>query len=392
MPVEISFNEMPAGYALNAAKHGESVQVNLREFVSSEDGDKLVSHLEGVSDFILSRIPGNVNPSTIDHLLAIIRPDKTGTVYINELEFKGLMRPRRSFKKGEPIPKRDILDIQRMKICNATIPVDAGFMIILSCGWRKGFYYDLMPLHALGKPERDYDVELLLGQFWTYLTFQDLFKIDDPTWQELFRQRWFPFIYLGYPLLKKIIEHAKLGWDVDELLPKIRSELDAVLKDSADLWRENPYFELHLSLIERAIDRYRADDHVSAAAILYPRIEGVMRSYFKSAGITKTPSAPNLASEIVQKDAVQRHPCCLFLPDKFHEYLDKVYFAHFTPGSSPDVGRHSVAHGEARAEDFTPKSSVIGLLTLYQVALFLSPEQRKKDNAGGAEQPAATDG
>ena len=103
MPIEIAFNEMPAGYSLNAAKHGGNVQVRMRDFVSSEDGDKLVTHLEGVSDFILSRIPGYVSPSTIDHLLAIIRPDKTGTVYINELEFTGLMRPRRSLKKGEAI-------------------------------------------------------------------------------------------------------------------------------------------------------------------------------------------------------------------------------------------------------------------------------------------------
>ena len=146
-----------------------------------------------------------------------------------------------------------------------------------------------------------------------------------------------------------------MGWNVDELLPEIRAELDMVLRDSTGVWRGNPYFKPHVTLIERAIDRYQADDHVSTAAILYPRIEGVMRSYFNSAGITKALSAPKLVSGIVQKDANQRHPCCLFLPDKFHEYLEKVYFAHFAPGSSPDVGRHSVAHGEARAKGFQPK-------------------------------------
>jgi hypothetical protein len=392
MPFEITFDELPAGYSVSAARSGENVQVSMQDFVSSEDGDKLVSHLEGVSDFILSRLPVRVMPSVIDHLLAIIRPDRIGTVYINELEFTGLMRPRRSVKKGEAIFQRDILDIQRIKMGNIRIPNDCGFMIVMSCGWRKGFYYDLTPLHGPGKPSREYDVELLLGQFWTYLMFQDLFKIEESTWQELFRQRWFPFIYLGYPLLKKIIEHAKLKWDVDELLPEIRKEVDNILVNASGVWRTNLYFEPHVHLLERAIERFQSEDHVSVAAILYPRIEGVMRSYFVNAGITKRPSAPNLASEVVQKDANKRHLCCLFLPDKFRDYLDQVYFANFAPGSNPDVGRHSVAHGEARAEDFTPKSSVIGFLTLYQVALFLSPESKKRDAGEAGEPAAAADG
>jgi hypothetical protein len=389
MRFEIRFDELPAGYSVNAAKSGENVQVRMRDFVSSEDGDKLVSHLEGISDFILSRLPVRVMPSVIDHLLAIIRPDKTGTVYINELEFTGLIRPRRSMKKGEAIFQRDILDIQRIKIGNVRIPNDCGFEIVMSCGWRKGFYYDLVPLHDPDKPIREYDVELLLGQFWAYLTFQDLFKIEESTWKELFRQRWFPFIYLGHPLLKKIVEHARLGWDVDELLPEIRKEVDNILVNATGVWRTNPYFEPHVHLLERAIERYHSEDHVSAAAILYPRIEGIMRSYFASAGVTKEPSAPNLTREVVQKNADKRHLCCLFLPDKFRDYLNQVYFANFIPGSNPDIGRHSVAHGEARAEDFTPKSSIIGLLTFYQVALFLSPES-KKEEPGEQVEPVAT--
>jgi hypothetical protein len=389
MRFEIKFDELPAGYSVSAARSGENVQVRMRDFVSSEDGDKLISHLEGVSDFILSRLPVRVIPSVIDHLLAIIRPDKTGSVYINELEFTGLMRPRRSMKKGEAIFQRDILDIQRIKTGTVRIPNDCGFEILMSCGWRKGFYYDFVPLHDPDKPIREYDVELLLGQFWTYLMFQDLFKIEESTWQELFRQRWFPFIYLGHPLLKKIIEHARLGWDVDELLPEIRKEVDNILANATGVWRTNPYFEPHDHLLERAIERYHSDDHVSAAAILYPRIEGIMRSYFATTGVTKKPSASNLASEVVQKDADKRHPCCLFLPDKFRDYLDQVYFANFMPGSNPNVGRHSVAHGVARAEDFTPKSSVIGFLTLYQVALFLSPESKKEEPEEQVE-PVAT--
>jgi len=71
MRFEIKFDELPAGYSVSAARSGENVQVRMRDFVSSEDGDKLVSYLEGVSDSILSRLPVFVMPSSIDHLLDI---------------------------------------------------------------------------------------------------------------------------------------------------------------------------------------------------------------------------------------------------------------------------------------------------------------------------------
>jgi hypothetical protein len=89
MRFDIKFDKLPGGYAMTAGRSGEQVQVSMRDFVSSEDGDKLILYLEGVSDLILSRLPVRVMPSVIDHLLAIIKLEKTATVYINELEFTG---------------------------------------------------------------------------------------------------------------------------------------------------------------------------------------------------------------------------------------------------------------------------------------------------------------
>jgi hypothetical protein len=378
MPFQIRFDDLPAGYSMNVARGGENVQVCMREFSSSEDGDIFISRLEGLSDFILTHLPTAVMPSMIDHLLAVILPDKTATIYINELSFVTTVRPRRVVQKGEPIFQRDILDIERFYIQNVKIPKNAGILILLSHGWRRGFYYDLEPLHSKEALERDYDLELLLGQFWTYLVFQDMFKIEQATWDKLFKQHWFPFIYLGYPLVKKIIGHARAGWDIDELIPEIQIETNNLISMTNNIWSLNPYFEPHNSLIEKAIERYQNEDHVSAASILYPRIEGVMRSYLAKACSSQTPSAANLSRELIQKDAEKRHSCCLFFPERFHHYLDNVYFAHFSPGSNPDVSRHSVAHGEARADAFNLKSSTIGLLILYQIALFLMPKADMK--------------
>ena len=85
MPYEITFDNIPAGYSLSSSKKGETgtIQVSVREFTSSEDGDLFISRLEGFPAEIVSKLPPRISPSQIDHLLAIIRIDKTATVYVN---------------------------------------------------------------------------------------------------------------------------------------------------------------------------------------------------------------------------------------------------------------------------------------------------------------------
>lgn len=79
MPFEIKLDDLPAGYTLSAARKGEKVNVAVRDFTSSEDGDQFIKCLEGFPSQILSKLPksANITPSVVDHLLAIIRKDKT---------------------------------------------------------------------------------------------------------------------------------------------------------------------------------------------------------------------------------------------------------------------------------------------------------------------------
>jgi len=374
MPQEIVFEKLPAGYADSAAKPGEKVKVRLTDFVSTEDGDELITKLEGFPQQILSMlsVPSPVLPSMVHSLLAIIRADKTATVYLNEAQTIGEMRVKGGVKKGELLTTNRVLDLGRIKFKDITVPPEAGIAYVFSVGWRKGFFYDLAPLHA-EHDARPYDIEEAIGSLFAYLLFQERFKIDDPTWKIFFDQKWFPFVHLDNDLICEMIAHAKQGWHIDGLLPKIVNNVKRLLRDDPIDQKHIPAFVDHADILRTGVERYLADDHVSATSIMYPRIEGTLRSFLRVSSATATaPTAQTLSKVAVEHHQTSRISNSLLLSTKFQRYLNDVYFAHFAPGSSPDVGRHSVAHGEARAADFTVKAATIPFLLLYQLSLFFT--------------------
>jgi|SRR5712692_2339597 len=379
MPYEIRFENLPAGYAVSPARGSEKIIVQQFDFVSSEDGDELITKLEGLPQEILSMLPlpAPVLPSMVHTLLVVIRKDKTAKVYLNEVQPIAQTRIKGSCEKGEIITANRVLDIGRMTFPNVEIPGDAGVVYVFSVGWRKGLFYDLSPLHDEEGKLRQYDLEEVIGSLYAYLTFQERFKIEETTWQKFFAQKWFPFVHLDNTLLREMISHARQGWQIDELLPKISANVERLLKEAPLSTKTDPVLQGHAEILTRAVDRYLANDHISCASILYPRIEGLLRSFHRTGGYTSHPSAKTLSKVAVEHHQSVRISNSLLLPAKFNEYLDAVYFAHFSPGLAPDVGRHSVAHGEARSDDFSLKSSTIGLLIVYQLSLFFSDGKKR---------------
>ena len=372
MPFEVRFEELPSGYAVGPARPGERVTVCLTGFVSSEDGDGLITMLEGFPQTILSMLPlpAPILPSTVHTLLAVIRRDKTATVYLNDVLTVGEIRIKGSCQKGELIYADRILDVGRVEFQGVHIPPEAGIIYLFSVNWRKGYFYDLAPLRPKeGKP-REYDLGQVLGSLYAYLAFQERFKIDENTWQVFFRQKWFPFVHLDNTLLREMISHAKEGWQIDDLLPKISAHVQRLLKDSPLNDEKYPVLAEHAEILATSVERYLAGDHISCASILYPRIEGLLRSFHRTAGYTSKPETKTLTKIAVGHHQSTRIANSLLLPAKFNEYLDTVYFAHFAPGSAPDIGRHSVAHGEARTDDFSLKATTIGFLVVYQLLRF----------------------
>jgi hypothetical protein len=383
MPYEITFENLPAGYAVSSGREGEQVPLAIREFTSSEDGDLFINRLEGIPSEIIRMLPSKsrIKSSIVDHMLVIIRQDKTATVYVNEIFFLAeIINKGRDVEAGQPIYADDIADIRKLSfkdknLKDIIIPPDAGILFLFSEGWRKGLYYDFKPLVGKNPELRDYDLEMLCGQFSAYLGFQHLFKVSEDEWNTLIAQQWFPFISLKKRTIEEIVNYARNKWDIDALTEKIANEVAGMIPALLNKWEKNKLFELHFALFKQAAERFLEKDYISATAILYPRIEGLMRTYHLASNKTAKPTQKNLVASVVQAKAPERHDHSLLLPNNFRRYLEEVYFANFDPNDPKVLSRHTVSHGVAPAENFSLKGSIIGLLILDQLSFYIGSQE-----------------
>ena len=383
MPITITLDGLPAGTAAESVRGGKTdgettVGVIPREFLSSEDGDRLIKGLEDVSSMLLGKIPADrrPKPSQIDHLLAVIHKDKKATLYINELQFKVLVSTKKAMKAsqvGQPVYVDDIADIHTLEFLGVEIPNDAGIFFIFSFEWRRGLFYDLTPFQPDSNGLRDHDINHLLGRLYAYLMLQDRIKISEDVWEKMFVQDWFPFISLSSLLIEEMKGHAEAGWEIDDLLPKITGEVKQALDNWLEKWAEKSLYKEHIELIRTAAERFLASDHRSAISILYPRIEGLLRDYHRrSQGSGERQSQEQLVETAIQTDLSVDRPKLPLLPEKFKRYLSEVYFRKFDPNQPEGVSRNTVSHGVAPVDAFSEKGSVIGFLILDQLLYFFA--------------------
>lgn len=368
MPQEITFDQTPAGYALKPSRAGEEspVPVQFIEFTSSEDGQHFIERLEGIPDEIIDKV-GGIPRSQVDHMLAIIRRDKTATVYINELQLKTKVRVAQAIDAGVPLYKDDIVDIEEMDPGGVEIPSDAGVVFVFSVGWRKGLFYDFGPLGPDEPVTRAYDIRSTLGQLYAHLLFQERFSIVEPEWDALFKAQWFPFATLKNGTLIAMLNHVRSGWNLDDLTDQIVDEVKEKVDSMLEIWKTNSAFLPHLEILERSVQHFKNDDFMSCAGLLYPRIEGILRTYRASKDDSTTDFSQSELSKTAVVERIGREKC-LLLPHKFEHYLEQVYFASFDPKKdNHTISRHTVGHGVASPLKFDAKSAVIGILIVHQL-------------------------
>lgn len=367
MKCEIELSERLAGFVAESAQGPGDVKVITREFSSSEDGSHFISRLEGLQRCLIRHVPACPPPSFIDTFLAIIRPDLKTSVYVNDVPLRLGIKPKRALKPGDIVYVDDILDVDRVEL-GVPVPEDCGIVVIRSFGWRKSLFFDFVPVSE--RVPRDYSLEAVLGLQHAYLVFQEYFRISDEQWTELFRQHWFPFRFLPEATLKALLQRAEARWNMDDLLDddSVLQALEAAA-DGAPLLGTAPFAE-HRELLSHAFERFRARDYKSAVAILFPRIEGVLRAIHADVVETK-PTSSSLAANSTATYEKEKGPATLLMPVKFREYLREVYFRQWHPGQdSSHVSRHTVSHGVAPESLFNKKAAAIGVLTVLQLALY----------------------
>ncbi len=273
---------------------------------------------------------------------------------------------------GEPVWKDDIVDISGLDP-EVPVPADAGVVFVFSVGWRKGLFYDFGPL--VEEPPREFDHRHAFGYCYSRVLFQERFSIAEKEWDAILAAKWFPFAGLTNGTIEKMLAQLRAGWDLDDLTDCIVAEVKDRLPIFLSSWNGHPAFASHMRILDRAAERFLASDYVSCTSLLFPRIEGVMRTYHSSSGTNSVASQANLCASAVA--AYADHAACLLLPKMFKRYLGEVYFAAFDP-NAPDntVSRNSVGHGTASQAAFDSKAAVTALLVTHQLFLcFEAPAQ-----------------
>lgn len=232
MSIDFKLTERILGFATNAAHPGEQVRVVCAEALTSLDGLRLTWRLEELHNAILSKIPGLPVPSSIDHLLLIVRPNLDATAYVNELQPRAGVRLARAVAAGDPLFVADVLDVLEFHL-GVEVPVDCGFVLVRSHGWRKAVYYDFCPLAPEGRPRSrelseplaKQTLALIQGKFSEAFKQQSLRAVieeierliaqkcnDESQYQELLQR--YPWILSGQH--SSIERHANLD---DENIP-----------------------------------------------------------------------------------------------------------------------------------------------------------------------------
>ncbi|MFH1110158.1 MAG: hypothetical protein V1790_13330 [Planctomycetota bacterium] len=372
MPYEIDLGMPPAGYVLKgAAREGEQATVQFMEFTSTEDGQHFIKRLEGFPNTILEKLESQKSfaPSQIDSILAIIGKDGKATVYVNELGQTATVRVNEAIEKGQRVTKDHIVDVTGLEL-DVVLPADRGVLYLFSVGWRKGLFYDFGPIGGPNAQPRQYDLPTILGRAYCHVLFQERFSISDDEWTSIFSSKWFPFAAMRNETIEKLIASVRSGLTFDNHIEQVGMELKQRLPGFLSSWKQNQSFADHILILERAVTHFLASDYLSCTGLLFPRIEGILRTYHTSSGVRPKPKPDNLTRTAVSSQIDNDQ--CLLLPRKFEQYLDVVYFADFNPkAASIDVSRHSVAHGVADAAHFNQKSAIIGIMVVHQLFYFL---------------------
>jgi hypothetical protein len=385
MPHEVKFDKLPAGYSDRAVRAGEPCSLIAREFTSSEDGELFISKLEGIPSQLIGMVPAGhrVPYSMVDNLLAVIRRDRTAFIWLNDVPTRLAIRAKRAIEAGQPVGEDDIADVDRIDFQGIEIPDDAGVLWIFSQRWRKGLYFDLEPLHGPVPVRRSYDLGEHLARHYAYLSFQHIFKLSEDDWAKLFSCQWFPFISLKQATIRDLISHARHDFDLNALTDRIDREIVAELSTKLDTWKRNVFFSDHLPILQQAVERHVAGDYISSISILFPRIEGLMRTYHLATKSLSQMGQSELAATVTEGIARPADSLSLFLPARFRRFLTEVYFAHFDPAAPSDLSRNTVSHGVAPVSQFDKKGSLLGLLIVDQLFFFMR-SQKPESPADGS--------
>lgn len=381
MPYEFKLGAPPVGYLMNRIRPGMEGEAAVTGFASSDDGEWYLTVMDGWPASVLAQCPDPARrhqPSVVD-FLAVIDRSGEGTAYLNETTTTGSIQVKTSIAKGEAIVKDQIADVHSLDP-GVEIPPDAGFFYCFSVGWLRGVFFDFAPFAPDGVP-RVFDPKEALGGHYAYMLFRERFKISREAWVKMTHAGWFPFIGLSDAIVRELVQCCEDdAASPDEILAPAEVHVRRLLPMWKSQWPARRYFANHAPLLVQAIDRFEAGDYVSACAILFPRIEGILRA---TSTVPPSRGDKGVIAHAVTKGRSERSA---LLPRRFRRYLTDVYLRK--PGVRTEfLSRNSVSHGDAPPDTFNLKGAILALLTIDQLTYFLSAQRQSPEDGSKGDAP-----
>lgn len=353
---------------------GEQVLIQTGGSYCSGDGEIFFKIVESLTAEYLAAL--DMRPSQVDSLLVVISRNNDADVYVNEVIMNALVQAKGSVTAGALVKKNDLADIREVDL-GVEIPKECGFLYVFSVGWRKGLFFDFSPLQP--GVNRDYDVNRALAASYAHVFASERFALSEVEWERLIGKGWFPFIGLSDQTVVRMIEFLRTDVDIEKLLPEISSQIAGIGQDAVNLAEKNPAFEAHACFIKTALERFLSNDFISAGSILYPRIEGMLRSFYALTQETNKPRQTTLLQIAFPGGSAARYAASLLRLDQFVNYLKTVIFGEFDWTQPSGASRHTVGHGVVGENDLSPRSVVLALLTVHHL-LFALMSRRAEAN------------
>lgn len=366
-----------AGIALETAKPGDQVRVARQGFYTDFDGDFFYTCLNEISELILGNWlnKNKMKESQVSNSIIFIDKKSQVEVFVNcptfmEITLKDSSIIQNAFRR------EDIADIQKISFSGLKIRSDLAIIYIFSNRWRRGIYFNFLPLDSENESVYEsMDLHALFGACHAYLTFPEIYQYQNfPKLKEdLYNAGWFPFIrILGKPFTE-IFNMLKNGAP----LSSIENQIIGIFNETAlnsmfNSWISNQLFKKRESFLKKGIEEYLEQDYISAIHVLYPCIEGILQDLSYDIDIEGN-AGQKLTTKLITYLKSKNPETRLFLPENFKEYLIDSYFAKFNQKSEEiDLSRHSLAHGAAtNTEDYTQVRALQALLILDQLSFYV---------------------
>ncbi len=363
------------GIALEPAKPGDKARIARKGFYSEYEGDFFFTCLHEISALILGQwlMKKKFNESVISNCLIFIDRTRKADVFINCPTFMEVT-VKEPPQKRNVIMREDISDIHNISFSGVHLRPECGVIYIFSVGWRRGIYFDFLPINPK-EPSESGNLNLIFGACHAYLTFPEIYRYEEfpELKRKIYHAGWFPFIrILGYPF-NEIYHALKNDLPISNFETKlIASFNDQSIREMCNTWITNQLFKKRESFLKKGIDEYIEKDYISAIHVLYPCIEGVLQDLSYDVDL-KGDSGEKLTTKLILYLKSKNPETRLLLPDNFKEYLINSYFTKFDRKAEEiDLSRHSLAHGAATDEgDFTQVKALQTILILDQLSFYM---------------------